>query len=190
MLTNDAPEYREGASLPGFRPASAAILAALPALSPPARLKVSEVATRRKINAGGRWTFWDNGVAPYMVEPMDATMSRKFEAVAFVGPARSSKTEGLIVNPWVHSVLASPRMAAIFYMSQGAAKEWSMQELGPIIKNTPELRAALRVDNVHEKTFVGGGRLTIDWPVDNKLSGRSIALVLLADYDQESLSGR
>lgn len=184
MLHNDAPEFREGASLPGFRPASAAILAALPALSPPARLKVSEVAKRRKINAGGRWTWWDNDVAPYMVEPMDITMSRRFDSVVFVGPARSSKTEGLIVNPWVHSVLASPRMAAIFYMSQAAAKEWSVQELDQIISNTDELRDARRVDNVHEKTFKGGGRLTIDWPVDNKLSGRTIPLVLLADYDQ------
>lgn len=186
MLQNDAPEFREGASLPGFRPASAAILAALPALSPPARLKVSEVAARRKINAGGRWTFWDNGVAPYMVEPMDATMSRRFDSVVFVGPARSSKTEGLVVNPWFHSVVAAPRMTAIFYMSQAAAAEWSAQELGPLIKNTPELAAMLRKDNVHEKTFAGGSRLTVDWPVDNKLSGRSIPLVLLADYDQKS----
>ncbi|AKY02669.1 terminase large subunit [Rhodobacter phage RcSaxon] len=186
MLVNDAPEYRAGAVLPGFRPASDAIMAALPALSPPARLKVSEVARRRKINAGGHWQFWDNDVAPYMVEPMDATMSRRFEAVVFVGPARSSKTEGLIVNPWVHSVMASPRMAAIFYMSQAAAKEWSVQELSPIIKNTPELAGVLRVDNVYEKTFAGGSRLTVDWPVDNKLSGRTIPLVLLADYDQKA----
>jgi len=186
MFQNDAPEYRPGASLPGFRPASAAILAALPSLSPPARLRVSEVAGRRKINAGGRWTFWDNDVAPYMVEPMDATMSRRFDSVVFVGPARSSKTEGLIVNPWFHSVVAAPRMTAIFYMTQPAAAEWSAQELGPLIKNTPELAGMLRKDNVHEKTFSGGGRVTIDWPVDNKLSGRSIALVLLADYDQKS----
>lgn len=186
MLVNDAPDYREGASLPGFRPASDALRAALPALSPPARLKVSEVAARRKINAGGHWTAWDNDVAPYMVEPMDATMSRRFDAVVFVGPARSSKTEGLIVNPWVHAVLAAPRMTAIFYMSQAAAKEWSVQELDQIIKNSPELKAALRVDNVHEKTFSGGGRVTLDWPVDNKLSGRTIPLVLMADYDQKA----
>lgn len=186
MLHNDAPEYREGVSLPGFRPASAAILAALPALSPPARLRVSEVAKRRKINDGGRWTFWDNDVAPYMVEPMDVTMSRRFDSVAFVGPARSSKTEGLIINPWFHAVVAAPRMTAIFYMSQAAAAEWSAQELGQLIKNTPELASRLRKDNVHEKTFGGTARLTIDWPVDNKLSGRTIPLVLLADYDQKA----
>lgn len=186
MLQNDAPEYREGAPLPGFRPVSDAIRAALPALSPPARITVSEAITRRKVNAGGSWEFWDNDVAPYMVEPMNATQSRRFESAVFVGPARSSKTEGMIINPWAHSVLAAPRMVSIFYMSQAAAREWSVQELGPIIKNSPELRDALRVDNTHEKTFRGNGRLTIDWPVDNKLSGRSIPLVLMADYDQKA----
>ncbi len=186
MLINDAPEFREGAPLPGFRPVSDAILAALPALSPPARITVSEAATRRKVNAGGRWKFWDNDVAPYMVEPMNATQSRRYESVIFVGPARSSKTEGLIINPWAHSVMTAPRMVSIFYMSQAAAREWSVQELAPVIKNSPELKEALRQDNTHEKTFRGGGRLTIDWPVDNKLSGRTIWTVLLADYDQKS----
>lgn len=186
MLENDAPDYREGAPLPGFRPVSDAILAALPALRPPARTTVSEAATRRKINAGGSWEFWDNDTAPYMVEPMDATLSRRFKSAVFVGPARSSKTEGMIVNPWVHSVLDAPRMVSIFYMSQAAAREWSVQELKPIINKTPELAEALRLDNTHEKTFRGGGRLTLDWPVDNKLSGRSIPLVLMADYDQKA----
>ena len=186
MLNNDAPEYRLGAVLPGFRPASDAILAALPALAPPERVSVSEVATRRKINAGGHWMFWDNSIAPYMVEPMNATLSRRFESVVFAGPARCSKTEGMIINPWVHSVLASPKMTSIFYMSQAAAKEFSIQDLGPVIRNTPELKAKLRKNIDHEKTFEGGARLTIDWPVDNKLSGRSIALVLMADYDMKA----
>lgn len=186
MIENDAPEHRPGKPLPGFRSVRDAIAAALPALSPPARITVSEAATRRRVNAGGQWMQWDNDVAPYMVEPMDATMSRRFEAAVFVGPARSSKTESMIINPWVHSVLASPRLASIFYMSQAAAREWSIEELGPIIKNSPELRRLLRTDNVHEKTFQGGARLTIDWPTDNKLSGRSIPLPLFADYDQKA----
>ncbi|MEL6586358.1 MAG: terminase gpA endonuclease subunit, partial [Pseudomonadota bacterium] len=186
MLENDAPEYGSGKPLPGFRPIGDAILAALPALAPPARITVSEAATRRRVNAGGQWMTWDNDVAPYMVEPMDATLSRRYEAVVFAGPARCSKTESMIINPWVHSVLASPRLASIFYMSQAAAREWSIEELGPIIKNSPKLRKMLRIDNVHEKTFQGGARLTIDWPTDNKLSGRSIPLPLFADYDQKA----
>lgn len=186
MLENDAPEYREGAVLPGFRPVSAAILAALPALSPPARTTVSQAATRRKINDGGSWTAWDNDVAPYMVEPMDATLSRRFESVVFVGPARSSKTEGMITNPLVHAILDAPRKVSVFYMSQAAAREWSVTELSPMIRSSPEVAERLRIDNVHEKTFRGGGRLTIDWPVDNKLSGRSIDLVLMSDYDMKA----
>lgn len=186
MIPNDAPEYREGAPLPGFRPVSDAILSALPALLPHGRESVSEVATRRKVNAGGHWTAWDNSVAPYMTEPMDATMSRRFESAVFVGPARSAKTEGMIINPLIHSILVAPRKVAVFYMSQAAAKEWSNTELGQILRATPNLASKLRLDNVHEKTFQGGGRLTIDWPVDSKLSGRTIDLVLMADYDTDS----
>ena len=186
MLHNDAPEFRKGAPLPGFRPATDAIMVALSALYPPERVSVSQVATRRKVNAGGTWKFWDNSVSPYMVEPMDVTLSRRFEGVIFVGPARSSKTEGLIINPWVHSVLASPKLASIFYMSQPAVREWSIQELGPIIKNSPDMAERLILNNVFEKKFKGGARVTLDWPVDNKLSGRSIPLVLLADYDQKA----
>lgn len=189
MLVNDAPDYRPGAALPGFRPVSDAIRAALPALAPPTRISVSEAATRRQINAGGRWTEWDNAVAPYMVEPMDATLSRRFEAVIFAGPARSSKTEGLIINPFVHAMLCAPRLVSIFHMSQGSAREFSIQDLDPVIRNSPELLARLSKtkgeDNIHDKRFAGGGRLTVDWPVPNKLAGRSIPLVLFSDYDAQ-----
>ena len=186
MIPNDAPEYREGAPLPGWRPAHDAIRFAIPALLPHGRAPVSEVAETRMVNAGGHWTAWDNDVAPYMREPMDATMSRRFESAVFVGPARSAKTEGMIINPLVHSILVAPRKVAVFYMSQAAAKEWSNTELGPILRASTNLSSKIRLDNVHEKTFQGGGRLTIDWPVDTKLSGRTIDLVLMADYDSAS----
>lgn len=188
MLKNDAPEYRRGMRIPDFRPASDAVAAALPALMPPARVTVSQAATRRRINVGGAWRPWDNAVAPYMVEPMDMVGSRRYDSIAFAGPARSSKTEALVINPWVHSVLCQPRLVAIFAMVQGAARELSLQDIDPIIANSPELKARLSParghDNTYDKRFLGGGRLTIDWPVLNKLSGRSIPLVLFADYDR------
>lgn len=183
MLENDAPPYREGAPLPGFRPAAAAILSALPALSPHARVTVSEVAHRRKINAGGAWMDFDNGVAPYMVEPQDQVTSRRFDSLIFVGPARCSKTESLVLNVFAHNILAAPRLMALFSMTKDSAREFAVQELEPMIRNSPELAERLRFDNTHDKRFQGGGRLTIDWPVPNKLAARSIPLVAFTDYD-------
>ncbi|PKP66996.1 MAG: terminase, partial [Alphaproteobacteria bacterium HGW-Alphaproteobacteria-5] len=165
-----------------------AIRAALPALAPPARITVSEAATRRQVEAGGHWVPWRNDVAPYMVEPMDAVTSRRFEAVIFVGPARSSKTEALILNPLVHAILAAPRLVHIVHMTQGAAREFSIETIDKLVRHSPELRARLAkgkgADNTFDKRFTGGARLTIGWPVVQQLSARSIPLVLLTDYDR------
>ena len=139
-MKHDVPDYRPGKPLPDYRQPSDVILHALPALTPPTRVLVAEIAKRRKIKVGlNRWQFWDNDVAPYMVAPMNMITSRSYDSLVFVGPARSSKSEALIYNPLVHSILASPRMTAIFHMTQGAVKELSVQELGPMLRNSPEL---------------------------------------------------
>lgn len=173
--------------LPGFSRADDAIRLALPALAPLARVKVSETAERRMIQSSGQWVKFRGDFAPYMTEPMDVTTSRRFDSIAFVGPARSSKSEGLVINPLVHAILAQPRVVAVFSPKKDAAKEWSEGMLDPLILNSPELRARLATgkgaDNIFTKRFRGGTRITIDWPVAQKLAQRSIALVIGTDYD-------
>jgi len=173
--------------LPPFAALAEAIREALPVLAPRARVKVSETAPRRMIESGGYWVPWRPEVAPYMSEPMDLVTSRRFDSIAFVGPARSSKSEGLVINPLVHAILAQPRVVAVFSPTKGAAQEWSEGALDPLILNSPELRARLArgkgADNIFTKRFRGGMRLTIDWPAKDKLAQRSIALVIGTDYD-------
>ncbi len=174
--------------LPPFARAEDAIREALPALQPLARVRVSEVAPRRAIKSGGQWVPWRADVAPYMSEPMDVVTSRRFDSIAFVGPARSSKSEGLVINPLVHAILAQPRVVAVFSPTKGAAQEWSEGALDPLIQNSPELRAKVAAgkgaDNIFTKRFRGGTRLTVDWPVGDKLAQRSIDLVIGTDYDK------
>ncbi|SES76437.1 terminase gpA endonuclease subunit [Oceanicella actignis] len=188
MLEPPRIEYRPGRPLPAYRPLSDAIRAALPALAPPARISVSEAATRRMVEAGGHWAPWRNDVAPYMVEPMDMVTSRRFEAVIFAGPARSSKTEALILNPLAHAILAAPRLVHVVHMTQSAAREFSVETIDKLLRNSPELAARLAkgkgANNTYDKRFSGGCRLTIGWPVVQQLSARSIPLVLLTDYDR------
>lgn len=180
-------KFKIGAPLPGFCPVEAAISEALPALQPHKRVTVDEIATMRRIESGGRWIDWRNDVAPYMVEPMRMVTSRRFDSVCFVGPARSSKSEALVINPLAHAVIAQPRTVAIFNMTQGAAREFSVEKLAAIIRNSPELSSrigkGLSDDNVFEKRFTGGTRLTLDWVVPDKLAARSIPLVIFTDYD-------
>lgn len=173
--------------LPPFCRPEEVIREALPVLRPVSRIAVSETAHRRNIKVGGRWVPWRPDVAPYMAEPMDATGSRRFDSVAFIGPARSSKSEGLVIAPLVHAVLAQPRVVAVFSPSKDAAKEWSEGALDPLVLNSPDLAARLAsgkgADNIFTKRFKGGTRLTIDWPVKSKLAQRSIALCIGTDYD-------
>ena len=44
----------------------------------------------------GNSVEWDPQLAPYVVEPMNCLASREYDAVIFVGPARTGKTIGLI----------------------------------------------------------------------------------------------
>ncbi|MEM7724196.1 MAG: terminase gpA endonuclease subunit [Pseudomonadota bacterium] len=174
--------------LPPFSRIEDAIREALPALKPLARVAVSHTAPKRAIKAGGQWVPWRPDVAPYMTEPMDMVTSRRFDSIAFVGPARSSKSEGLVINPLVHAILAQPRVVAVFSPTKGAAQEWSEGALDPLILNSPTLKAKLAKgkgsDNIFTKRFRGGTRLTVDWPVGDKLAQRSIDLVVGTDYDK------
>ena len=186
-MTRTAKRYRLGDPLPAYCAVEAAIADALPFLAPHKRALVSEIAERRMIEAGGYWVPFKNDVAPYMVEPQNVITSRKFDTVCFVGPARSSKSEGLVINPLVHAILAQPRTVAIFNMTQGAAREFSVEKLSATIRHSPELSARLGRnpgdDNIFEKRFLGGARLTLDWIVPDKLAARSIPLVIFTDYD-------
>lgn len=186
-MTGTPDDLFDVAPLPPFAAASDAVRAALPALRPLARVSVAETALRRSIEAGGQWVPYRHDVAPYMIEPMEAVTSRRFDSIAFVGPARSSKSEGLVINPLVHAILAHPRTVAVFSPTGGAASEWSRGALDPLIENSPELAARMArgrgADTIYAKRFRGGTRLTIDWPVKSKLAQRSIALVIGTDYD-------
>lgn len=169
--------------LPPFMSVDAAIREALPTLNPPSRLSVSEVAPRRMIESGGQWVKWRADFAPYMTEPMDLITSRLFGAVVLVGPARSSKSVGLVENPLAHAILAQPRLCAVFSPTRDAAREWSIGTLDPLITHSPDLLERLKADNTFDKSFRGGARVTVDWPVRQKLAQRSIPLVLMTDYD-------
>ena len=184
---DDAGALFDVAPLPPFAAAAAVVRDALPSLEPMRRVTVADTATQRMILADGNWIPFRHDVAPYMVEPMEMVTSRRFDSIGFVGPARSSKSEGLVINPLAHAILAQPRKVAVFSPTKDAAAEWSQGALDEIITNSPAL-AAMRTtgrgaDNIFTKRFRGGTRLTIDWPVKQKLAQRSLDLVIGTDYD-------
>ncbi|ELO2527195.1 phage terminase large subunit family protein [Escherichia coli] len=79
--------------------------------SPPRRMPISEAVKKfmRVPKGAGNSVPWDPELTPYIIEPMNCLASREYDAVIFVGPARTGKTIGLI-DGWIvytHSASAS-----------------------------------------------------------------------------------
>lgn len=82
--------------------------------SPPRRMPISEAVKKfmRVPKGAGNSVPWDPELTPYIIEPMNCLASREYDAVIFVGPARTGKTIGLI-DGWI-VYIAPPDIPAGF----------------------------------------------------------------------------
>jgi len=173
---------------PAFGDALDCLEAALPSIAPPRRMSVAEAAAAyRRIDVQGAMLPWRNDVGPYMVEPMNATTRRRVKVVAFVGPARSLKTDALINNVALHRIICEPCYMRVVHMSKDTGQEYSETKLSPMIRHCPELAVRLgkdrSADNIFSKKFQGGMRLTIGWPVASHFAGVDLVVVAVTEYD-------
>ncbi|MBD8894031.1 phage terminase large subunit family protein [Labrenzia suaedae] len=140
------------------------------------------------MNDNGSIVPWRNSVTPYMVEPMDVSTSRRFRACVFAGPARTGKTDALILNKTGHTISCDPQDVRIVHMSIDAAKEFARKKLAALIRYSPEVAARLGKDryddNTLTKNFEGNMSVDVAWPVPAKMSASDIPLMLLTDYDR------
>jgi len=155
---------------------------------PPRRIRVSEGARVLQVaNAAGAAGSWDPDTTPYMVEPLDTTGSRHYEAVVFVGPARSGKTISLIDARLAYLITCNPADAMVVQMSKDAAEDYSKTRIARSIAASPELRSRLSPrahdDNILLKFFRSGMSLRMGWPSVSVLSGKDIHDVLMTDVD-------
>lgn len=58
-----------------------------------------------------------------MIEPMNCPASREYDAVVFVGPARTGKTIGLIDGWIVYNVVCDPADMLLIQMTEEKARE-------------------------------------------------------------------
>lgn len=131
---------------------------------------------------------WDPGLAPMMAEPLDLMASRRYTGIAYIGPARSSKTFSIIHGSWTWAVAVAPGDTLIVQMSQDAARDFSKREIDMVIENSPEIGARLsplaQDDNIFDKQFRSGMSLKIGWPALSQLSSKTLRYVLITDYDR------
>ena len=159
-------------------------------IRPPRRVKVSEAAAEymRIALPGGYAGPWSPSMTPYMVEPMDCLTSRRHEAVCFVGPARTGKTQALVDGLLVYAVCCDPGDMLIIQMTQDQARDYSRRRIKRLHRNSPEMAARLSPhghdDNLHDKVYRHGMILSIGWPTASQLSSRDIRYVAMTDYDR------
>ncbi|MDK9560962.1 phage terminase large subunit family protein [Gallibacterium anatis] len=160
------------------------------AIKAPRRMNVSEAVAEymRVPIGGGNSVKWDKNTAAYILEPMDCLSSREYDAVIFVGPARTGKTIGLI-DGWIsYSIICDPSDFLLVQLTQEKASEHSRKRLDRTFRCSPEIAKRLSPrkndNNVHDKYFRAGNLLKIGWPSINVLSSSDYKYVALTDYDR------
>lgn len=159
-------------------------------LRAPRRMRVADaVAQYMRVPMGaGNSVPWDPLVAPYVIEPMNCLASREYDAVIFVGPARTGKTIGLIDGWVIYNVICDPADMLIIQMTEEKAREHSKKRLARTFRVSPEVDSRLSPNkndnNVYDRTFLAGNYLKIGWPSVNIMSSSDYKCVALTDYDR------
>ncbi|MEF5216774.1 phage terminase large subunit family protein [Escherichia coli] len=159
-------------------------------LRAPRRMRVADaVAQYMRVPMGaGNSVPWDPLVAPYVIEPMNCLASREYDAVIFVGPARTGKTIGLIDGWVIYNVICDPADMLIIQMTEEKARENSKKRLARTFRVSPEVVSRLSPNkndnNVYDRTFLAGNYLKIGWPSVNIMSSSDYKCVALTDYDR------
>jgi phage terminase large subunit GpA-like protein len=158
----------------------------------PRRIPVSEAAinSMRVPTGGSQSKPWEATLTPYIIEPMNCLASREYDAVVFVGPARTGKTNALI-DGWLSYVVAyNPVDMLIVQISEEKAREFSKKRVDRMFRVSPDLTKRLSPyrndNNVHDKIFRAGNYLKIGWPSVNIFSSSDWQYVALTDYDRLS----
>ncbi|HDJ0302342.1 TPA: phage terminase large subunit family protein [Escherichia coli] len=159
-------------------------------LRAPRRMRVADaVAQYMRVPMGaGNSVPWDPLVAPYVIEPMNCLASREYDAVIFVGPARTGKTIGLIDGWVIYNVICDPADMLIIQMTEEKAREHSKKRLARTFRVSPEVVSRLSPNkndnNVYDRTFLAGNYLKIGWPSVNIMSSSDYKCVALTDHDR------
>lgn len=158
--------------------------------NPPERLRVSQAAEKYRYlkNQGSYVGPWKNTVTPYMTEPMDELNNPALQAVIFVGPAQSGKTDALIINWTAYSVVSDPMDMIIYTPTMAATRDFSTRRINRLHRHSEAVGAMLSAerdaDNKFDKHYRNGMMLTLSWPSSTELAGRPIPRVALTDYDR------
>ena len=173
---------------PAYSTLEEMLVAASDAVRPPERLTVTEAAVKyvriKEKNYSGPWSAQKT---PYVVDPQNVLTSLDYTGMVFVGPARTGKSQ-MWLNWMSHTAICDPADMMLLQMSMARAREFSLSDLAKLFRNSPDVRAKLvpgrQNDNVFDKTFLSGMRVTIVHPSINELSGKTNGRTWSMDFDR------
>jgi phage terminase large subunit GpA-like protein len=160
------------------------------AFTPPQATSVAEGARKSLVirQPGAATGPWSPEETPYMVEPMNMLASRRHEAVAFAGPARTGKTMGMLLGWMAHTVVNDPGDMLFIQMTQDKAREFSKTDVRRAIDYSPHVASMLSKNaadrNTHDIMFRNGMWVRIAWPTVSNVSGSTYRYVAITDLDR------
>lgn len=172
------------------------IAASAGGIRPPERLTVAQAAEKyRYLNNPGSFVgYWDNTVAPYLVEPMECLTGPEFIGMVFAGPARSGKSD-MLFNWLTHTAICDPADMMAVLMTMNVARDWSQKDLRRAFRHSKALGKTVAPgrhnQSTHDVRFLSGMHLMVKWPTITELSGKTVGRNWIADYDRipESIDG-
>lgn len=179
-----------------FRTLEELIAASAEGVRPAERLTVAEAAEKyRYLNNPGSYVgYWDNTIAPYLVEPMEVLTSPEFIGMIFAGPARTGKSD-MFFNWLTHTAKCDPADMMHVLMTMNVARDWSQKDLRRAFRHSEELGKTVAPgrhnQSTHDVRFLSGMHLLVKWPTITELSGKTVGRNWISDYDRipESIDG-
>lgn len=162
-------------------------------IRPPEKLTISEWTEKyRYLNNPGSYVGnYNFDKVPYMREPADELNSLEFTGWAFVGPARTAKSDTFF--NWMGYTADNDPADMLFYaMTQSRASEWAQRDFNKMVraKKSSEKKSLMQrllrpgKVNIFDKHFISGMQLMVRWPSITELSGKTVPRVWLEDYDR------
>ncbi|APU00740.1 terminase large subunit [Aeromonas phage Asp37] len=177
------------AKAPKYAAPSVVTRGVLELVKAPDRTPLSESAkSLLYVDQSGSMVQWDDALTPYIKEPMDCLKSRKYDAVAYAGPARTGKTVGM-VDGWIMDIIArSPADTMLVQMTQDKAAEFRKKRLQRAFDACAEVKHALSHrksdNNIHDIITKAGMYLRVGWPSKANFASSDFCNVILTDLDR------
>lgn len=122
-----------------------------------------------------------------MIEPMDRLKSRRHEAVIFVSPARTGKTQALIDGWLAHAVIADPGDMGLYFSTQTLAYDYRKRRMERLHRASPAMRQRLSPRShdttIEMITYRNQMIVNLGWPTSSQLAQRDLRYVAMSDYD-------